>query len=460
VPRKQTMEDDLNRYLPLAKEFIDFVNNSPSPFHAVATSKRMLLEAGFQQINEREQSNLEMRGKYFFTRNQTTLVAFYFGGNYQHGNAITMIGAHTDSPNFLIKPNFSTEMEGYHQLKVEPYGGGLWTTWFDRDLTIAGRVIVRTSSGFEGRLVHVKRPILRIPTLAIHLDRESGSRLEINKQEHLVPIIATAIKSKLEKQTNSSQVIEKLLSKELNCSVESICDFELSVCDSQKAEIGGMFEEFIFSQKLDNLVMSFCGLKALLRAVSNDQGKESDAAKNVFSLLLFDHEEVGSESAFGAGSPIASELIRLCSREPFIERTLRRSFLVSADMAHAVHPNYRGKHDENHKPILHQGPVIKRNANQRYATSAEGALVIRELARRNSIPIQDFVVRTDSLCGSTIGPILSANTGIRTVDVGNPQLSMHSIREMCGTSDITHAVNLFTAFYEQFPALDDSIKID
>jgi len=325
-------------------------------------------------------------------------------------------------------------------------------------LTIAGRVIVKRENIYQSQLIHVNRPILRIPTLAIHLDRDSGNKLEFNKQTQLLPIIST-IKSSLEQETSKGTVITNLLAEELKCNVEDIRDFELSVCDTQKSTLGGISNEFIFSPRLDNLMMSFCGLMSLIEVSKNNKAIEEE--KNVLALALFDNEEVGSDSAHGAGSPLVNELIqRITNSFELFEIAIRKSFLVSADMAHAIHPNYSDKHDPNHKPLIHNGVVIKLNANQRYATTSITSLVLKEIAQKNNIPIQEFVVRNDSLCGSTIGPIIASHTGIRTVDIGNPQLSMHSIRETCGVADVSHAINLLKAFYLEFTTIDSQMKVD
>jgi len=302
---------------------------------------------------------------------------------------------------------------------------------------------------------------LRIPTLAIHLNRESGDKLEFNKQTHLLPVLCTSIQTKLEEKdkNTSNAIVMKLLASEINCAPEDIKDFELSVVDTQPSVIGGIHNEFIFSPRIDNLMMSFCSLTALIES-SRDE-KSLAAEKNIRSIILFDNEEIGSETAHGAGSPIVNELIKRVTNSPeLFEIAIRKSFLISADMAHAIHPNYSDKHDGNHKPQMHKGVVLKENANQRYATISTTSLIIRELGQKFNVPIQDFVVRNDSLCGSTIGPIISGHTGIRTVDVGNPQLSMHSIREMAATSDVTHAVTLFKGFFSDFVALDESLKVD
>jgi len=291
------------------------------------------------------------------------------------------------------------------------------------------------------------------------LNRDSGDKFEFNKQTHLFPILATTIKSSLDEETNNGTAIIRLLAEELKCNVEDITEFELCVTDTQKAAIGGINHEFIFSPRLDNLMMSFCGLTALIEATKDTKNFAEES--NVLALALFDHEEVGSASAHGAASPIVNELVkRLTNSVELMEIAIRKSFLISADMAHAVHPNYSDKHDPKHKPYIHKGVVIKINNNQRYATNSVTAFLLKEIARRNNVPIQEFVVKNDSPCGSTIGPIISSATGIRTIDIGNPQLSMHSIRETCGTADVTHAVNLMRSFYLQFSTLDVQLKVD
>jgi len=447
-------------HLPIAQRFCDFVNASPTSYHAVETARKQLLANKFEALSEREKKwNIKPGGKYFYTRNQTTIVAFCVGSKWQPGNGFNVVGAHTDSPHLELKPVSTLESQGYLQLAVQTYGGGLWTTWFDRDLGLAGRVIVEENGSFVGKLVHIDRPLLRIPTLAIHLDRDSGNKLEFNKQTQMVPVLATNIVNQLlqkeEKKDETKKthpIILQMLSQELGVSVEKIKDFDLSIVDTQKATLGGPYQEFLFSPRLDNLMMSFCALNSLID--TTDLSNE----KNVLGCLLFDHEEVGSESAQGAGSPILSELIkRVTNNSELLEVAIRNSFLISADMAHAVHPNYSDKHESNHKPMMHKGVVIKTNTNQRYATNLETGFFVRTLCNQNNVPFQEFVVRNDVLCGSTIGPILAGNTGIRTVDIGLPQLSMHSIREQMATSDVTHGISLLKAFYSQFTELDAKV---
>ncbi|CAI5525871.1 unnamed protein product, partial [Closterium sp. Naga37s-1] len=261
----------------------------------------------------------------------------------------------------------------------------------------------------------------------------------------------------------------QLLASELGCSPASIADFDLQLCDTHPSAIAGALNEFVFSGRLDNLASSFAALQALL-AAGESESESEEAEGGVSMVLLFDNEECGSDSAQGAGSPLLLDAIRRVNAatgtaaaspsEGVVERSLQKSFVVSADMAHCHHPNYPERHEELHQPKMHKGLVIKHNANQRYATTAVTAALFRELATCHGIPVQDFVVRNDTGCGSTIGPILASGAGIRTVDVGAPQLSMHSIREMCGTDDIGHMVNHFTAFFKDFPSLDARLTVD
>lgn len=448
--------------------FLRFINASPSPFHAVHETAQRLAAAGFTQLHEEDSWTGAVRpgGKYFVTRNQSAVVAFAVGGQYAKGNGFHVIGAHTDSPCLKVKPISNIESAGYLQVGVETYGGGLFHTWFDRDLGLAGRVIVRESdASFRSRLLLVNRPILRIPTLAIHLDRDVSNGFTFNKETHLRPVLATAVRAQLEASTEASakdapkpkhaSVLLQLIAKELDVQIDAICDFELCLFDTQGANVGGALDEFIFSPRLDNLCCSWLSTEALVRSLDT---LADDT--NVRIVALFDNEEVGSASRQGAGSDFLQSVTERIADGELTLPAARKSFLVSADMAHGVHPNYSEKHELNHRPAIHAGPVIKYNANERYSTSGESAFLMKELARRHKVDIQEFVVRQDTGCGSTIGPILSTRTGIRTIDVGLAQLSMHSIREMCGTEDLEKTLTWFTAFFSEFAALDKCLKTD
>ncbi|EGG23222.1 aspartyl aminopeptidase [Cavenderia fasciculata] len=470
----KALQEKMDPFIPQARQFVNFIDSAPSPYHATSQVAEMLKQKGFIQLSEKQEWDIKPNGKYFFTRNQSCVSAFIVGGKFNGGNGFNIAAAHTDSPNLKVRPVSNVESAGYLQVGVETYGGGLWYTWFDRDLTVAGRVIIKGADGsFESKLVHVKRPILRIPSLAIHLDRSVNSDgFKYNAQNHIVPILASQINAKLtngdgENYENKKHhpILLDILAKELHCSVNDIQNFDLSICDTQPAAIGGALQEYIFSPRLDNLCMSYCSIEGLLR-VSDEHIKQEES---VLSVVLFDNEEVGSSSPQGACAPLITDTITRVNHcfvpagkdiNTIVDLSLRRSFLVSADMAHAIHPNYSGHHEPLHRPQLNKGPVIKYNANLRYATTGPTSFTILELAKRNGIPVQEFLVKNDSPCGSTIGPIISGSYGIRTVDIGNPQLSMHSIRETCGVVDITYGFQLIQKFFEQFSILDKSIKVD
>ena len=343
------------------------------------------------------------------------------------------------------------------------YGGGLWHTWFDRDLTIAGRVIVETDAGLESRLVHIKRSILRIPTLAIHLTTNRDN-FEFNKETNFKPLLATEVAKALSLSTesgevlpNQSSVLMSLVAQELSISASAIKGLELNVIDAQPSALIGAYEEWVSSGRLDNLTSTFCAMLAL----------ESTAAEgtDISFAAAFDNEECGSASMQGAGSVAIEHILRRIHRalDPTpdgFEACLRRSFFVSADMAHAQHPNYSDKHQGGHAPQTQKGVVIKTNANQRYATDVYGAAIMRKLAQLASVPTQEFIVRNDTSCGSTIGPIIASKTGIRVVDIGAPQLSMHSVREMMGTDDVFYYEELMKAFFARLQEATNSASLN
>nr|XP_039267259.1 aspartyl aminopeptidase-like [Styela clava] len=462
--------------LSSAKKFLEFVNASPSPMHAVQECKTRLLKAGFQELRERDKWSLSQKSKYFVTRNQSTIIAFAVGGKYVGGNGFSIVGAHTDSPCPRVKVKSAREKFGYVQVGVETYGGGNWGSWFDRDLKLAGRVIVSTENGakIEQRLVHIDRPILRIPHLAIHLQREMNDRFSINKELHMVPILATQAEYQLNKtavvkkagssscQSKHHPVLTQLLSKELSVDPDSIVDLDLYLADHQPSVIGGAFDELIFSPRLDNLSSTYPALQALIDSCSDEESLANEP--NIRMICLYDNEEVGSSSAQGAGSSITEYIMRRISNSAenptAFEESVPKSFMISADAAHAIHPNYFDKHEENLRPSLHGGPVIKINNNQKYATTVVTAVVIREAARIAGISTQDVMVRNDSPCGSTIGPILSAKLGLRTCDLGAAMLSMHSCREMCGASAISQCEKLFLSFFKNFPQIEAKMNLD
>ena len=500
-------------HLPLAHKAMSYFDSSPDPFHAVQTSVEMLQQAGFEQLVDGEpyKGKLVPGGKYYFTRNKSTLVAFTIGKQYNSGGGFKIIGGHTDSPNLRVKPFSKRSNSGCIQIGVECYGGGLWHTWFDRDLGISGRCLVRkikkddagnddndnndnTSTKIEQRLIKIDRALLRISNLAIHLQTaKEREAFAYNKEDHLSPILALEAKNALtgndnhndkdnnkgdENSNNNSNTKDgwtehqsppllEVLAAELGVQVSDIADFELCLFDIQKAALGGAFSEFIHSARLDNLASCFMAVQALLDHV---QAGNVENDKDISMIVLYDHEEVGSGSATGAASPIMAESVRRISYalhdggetgdDPDVyDACIRRSFVLSSDQAHCVHPNYASKHEKIHQPKMNQGMVIKRNANQRYATNAVTGFLMREVARRAGLPpLQEFIVRQDCGCGSTIGPLISKETGIRTIDMGCPQLSMHSIRETMGVCDLTNGLALFKAFFEHFGEVDASVE--
>ncbi|OBT85555.1 hypothetical protein VE02_06700 [Pseudogymnoascus sp. 03VT05] len=497
-------------------DFLDFVGSSPTPFHAVQSAIKRLESSGFTPIHERESwsTTLQPGGKYYLTRNGSSIVAFAIGAKWKSGNPIAMIGAHTDSPTLRLKPVSKKTNSGFLQIGVETYGGGIWHTWFDRDLSIAGRVMVSDKEGnFVQTLVKVERPIVRIPTLAIHLDR--SSEFNPNKETELFPIVGlvaaelnrTGVKPSDEKKSEDEAgedshasplramterhhpYIMEIIAEHAGVAVQDVIDFELVLYDTQPPCRGGLNNELIYSARLDNLEMTYCAVLGLIESLSAPDALDDESSIRL--IACFDHEEIGSTTAQGAASNLLPAVLRRLSVLPAhesgsevsyekvrresdadistaYEQTLASSFLISADMAHSVNPNYAQKYESDHRPEMNKGTVIKINANARYATSSPGIVLLQEMARKaksttkseGGVPLQLFVVRNDSSCGSTIGPMLSAALGTRTLDLGNAQLSMHSVRECGGAEDVEHAVRLFESFFENFSGLEGKILVD
>ncbi|MCK6591574.1 MAG: M18 family aminopeptidase, partial [Polyangiaceae bacterium] len=361
------------------------------------------------------------------------IVAFVAGSEPPAKAGFKVIGAHTDSPGFRLKPLPDVNSRGYQQLGVEVYGGVLFTTWLDRDLSIAGRVLFDRGGSIEARLVDLVRPVARIPNLAIHLNRQVNTEgLVLNAQKHLVPLVGLG----------KEAVLKSVIARELGEKAEALAGFDLCLYDTAKASVGGLENEFIFTARLDNLGSSHAAMRALIKAADT-------ATPATRVIVLYDHEECGSRSFVGAGGPVLRDTLeRLVDALPDgkgqgLARAVAGSFLISADMAHAVHPNYADQHEPLHAPQLNRGLVIKSNSNQSYATDGASGAVFEALCRKVGYSPQRFVTRSDLPCGSTIGPITAAKLGIPTVDVGAPMLSMHSCREMAGTLDVHLAIETY-----------------
>ncbi len=417
----------MNNTLPLEDfnaSLRTFLDASPTPFHAVESMVQRLDSAGFHALQEAEDWALEPGKGYYITRNDSSIIAWRQPAVDAAVNlGWRLIGAHTDSPCLKVKPTPELHRQGYFQLGVEVYGGVLLNPWFDRDLSLAGRVSFRNEAGrLTSALIDFEQPVAVLPSLAIHLDREANSSRNINAQTYLPVVMGQADEKPdfraLLKQHLAAQGVEQ---------VETVLDYELCFYDTQGAALVGLNQEFLASARLDNLLSCFIGLQALI------DGGEAAAGQ---VLVCNDHEEVGSMSACGAQGPMLSQwLERVLPDADQRNRSLSRSMLISADNAHGVHPNFSDKHDGNHGPLLNGGPVIKINANQRYASNSETSALFRHLAEQVEVPVQSFVVRTDMACGSTIGPITAAELGVKTLDIGVPQFAMHSIRELAGSQD-------------------------
>ena len=411
----------------LARDLLNFIDASPSPWHAVQTTADRLLHAGFVALREDERWQLVAGGRYFVIRGGASIVAFVMGHDNLDRCGFRLVGAHTDSPGLRIKPKALQVGDGLLKVGVEVYGGPLLATFADRDLSLAGRVAVRHGDGIAMRLVHFAEPLLRLPNLAIHMNREVNENgLKFNKQTELPLLLGLAGDGTVEDGR-----FHALLAAHLAAAPADILSWELCVCDTQPGSFWGMDQEFVADSQLDNLASCHAGLTALLRA-------ESPAATHV--CAFFDHEEVGSESAAGAGgSFIADVLRRIAGNAGLDDEGLRcalaSSFFISADMAHAYHPNFPAAYEPAHRIAVNGGPVIKTNANQRYSTGAESAARFIRLCENAGVPYQQYAHRSDLGCGSTIGPVIAAGLGVASVDVGSPMWAMHSIRESAGVLD-------------------------
>ncbi|CAA6799909.1 MAG: Aspartyl aminopeptidase [uncultured Sulfurovum sp.] len=396
---------------------LGFLDASPTPFHATRNMSMMLENAGFEALKEEETWNLEEGKKYFVTRNDSSVIAF----TYPKEKAYTMLGCHTDSPNLKLKPNPIIKEHGVVKFAVEPYGGLLLNPWFDRDLSLAGKVSYLDSKDtMQETLIDVQKSIAIIPSLAIHLDRKANEDRTVNKQTDISPVLST------NEDFDFKDFLKWQLEKNEIRDVKEIYASELSFYATQKASYVGLRDDFIASARLDNLLSCYVGLLSIC-SVADDKP---------MLLIASDHEEVGSASTSGAaGSFLENTLKRMYPNYDEYMNMIRTSIMISADNAHAIHPNYADKHDKNHSPYINKGVVIKVNSNQRYASNTTTISRFMSVADQAGEAYQQFVTRSDMGCGSTIGPITATRLGIETLDVGLPTYAMHSIRELAGTDD-------------------------
>ena len=417
------------------QDLCKFLNQSPTPFHAVNNLRQALQKEGFVKLDESSTWATRPGGRYLVCRNQSSLIAFVVGNQALAGNGVRMIGAHTDSPCLKVKPGAAILKQGYYQLGVEVYGGVLMNPWFDRDLGLAGRITVKTAANtVRHLLLDFHRAIAFIPSLAIHLDREVNKKRTINPQNHLLPVLMQC-----EKPAPDFLQLLQQQAQDQNpgMNIEEVLDYEMSFYDTQPAAIVGLQQQFLASARLDNLLSCYVGLRSLM----NSEGQQSTL------LVCNDHEEVGSASAAGAQGPFLRNVLqRLNDGAEEYFRCIDQSMMISVDNAHGIHPNYADKHDAQHGPILNQGPVLKINANQRYASNSETGALLRLLCKEKNVPLQTFASRNDMACGSTIGPITATELGVKTVDVGVPQFAMHSIRETAGTADCFHLYRVLSHY--------------
>ena len=426
----------------MVKRLLDFLNASPVNFLAAKNIAIELEQAGYRRLDPQMPiGEVKAGDKLYVTKNDSSVYAFHIGSKPLANAGFRMICAHCDSPTFRIKPNAEMTCEGgIVKLNTEVYGGPIMSTWFDRPLTIAGRVIVRGGDALHPKtlLLHVKRPLLQISNLAIHFNRQVNDGVKLSKQKDMLPILGI-VTSELE----YGNLLMNVICGELNIKPDDILDFDLYLADATPACTFGVHDEFLSSGRLDDLSMCFAGLEAMIATETTDMTKV---------LAIFDNEETGSQTKQGAGSPFLSMMLKRIAlaqsgTEEAYYQAVERAFMISADNAHAWHPNYSEKYDPTNHPVLGGGPVIKFNAAQKYASDAVSAAVFAEICREAGVPCQRFVNHSDVAGGSTLGNILASSIPVRGVDMGNAILAMHSCRETGSTSDHIYCVKAFTKFF-------------
>ncbi|OUR87472.1 M18 family aminopeptidase [Cycloclasticus sp. 44_32_T64] len=425
-----------------AQALLDYIDASPSPWHAVQTTAKALNSNGFKQLLEGQAWSLKANGRYYVQRDDSSIIAFTVGSCNLAENGFRLIGAHTDSPGLRVKPKPDNQQQSINRIGVEVYGGAIIATFTDRDLSLAGRAHLVKNDQLSSQLVHFKKPFLRLPNLAIHMNPSVNTDgLKLNKQTELPLLLSIA-----NNQSESQPKMIDLLAEELKVNVDEISTWELHVCDTQSGTLYGLNDEFYANSQLDNLASCHAALSALI--------SEASLQSDQFNVCaFFDHEEIGSNSHKGAdGSFLPDVLERISdslnvSNEDY-KRALSNSFMISADMAHAYQPNFPNAYEPDHKVLVNKGPVIKVNANIRYASNSASQAKFIQLCKQADVPYQQYSHRTNLGCGSTIGPMTSAQLGINTVDVGCPMWAMHSIRESAGVQDHQDITRVFTQFFK------------
>lgn len=425
-----------------AENMLDFIYESPTQFNAVEVSAETLEKNGFEKLNPKENWKLEVGKKYYITKNSSALVAFKINSDEVEKEGFRIIGSHTDSPGFRIKPNAEMESCGaYLKLNTEGYGGMILSTWLDRPLAMAGRVFLRGENPFKPveKIVNINKPVCIIPNLAIHMNRSINDGYKYNKQTDMLPLVGL-----INEQLEKDNYMVKLLASELDVEIEEIIDFDIFLYEYEKGCFTGANEEFISTGRLDNLSMYYSSVEALL---------DSDSKSGISIAVGFDNEEVGSSTKQGADSNMVLNILeRICislgkDRQQFFE-AIENSFIISSDLAHAVHPNVNGMADPTNRPVMGKGPVIKVHAGQAYTSDGYSISVYKEICRECGVEYQEFVNKSDQRGGSTIGPISSTHIDIPSVDIGAPILSMHSIRELGCSEDFYNTYKTFVKFYE------------
>lgn len=426
-----------------AEELLQFLNSSPTAFHAAAELKKELRQSGYKELDPSQRWNLKEGGKYFLSRNKSAVIAFITGEDFLN-QGFRMISSHTDSPALKIKPDPIIKKDGYYLLNTEIYGGPILNTWFDRDLSLAGKVVLKddNSFGLKEELIDFKEKLAVIPNLAVHLNKDINKKGKIDKKKDLRALITQSINGE---GNNKSLMLKDLIAEFTAHKKEDILEAELYLYPTEKAEFTGRKQEFISAGCQDNLSMVHSTLKALTASASKPWTQMA---------IFYDNEEIGSTTPQGADSPFAGNIIEriiynLGAQKEDYYSIIEKSFLLSADMAHALHPNFSEEYDQNNRPILNKGPVIKYNANLKYTTNASTAAVLIDLMEKNNISYQYYTNRSDKKGGSTIGPIAATQLGIKSMDLGNPLLAMHSTRELGGSSDHAEMIKLMSLFYQE-----------